>query len=83
MQVPNQLPAAEGEKKAKKNMDINLHSVWGEGVTSPLQPEVYTPAGIPACSTPVLKGLAGKAGRARKELAAVELKQEEDAAQGG
>ena len=65
--VPNQIPAPEGTK-AKKNMDITLHNVWRRGERSPLEPEVYTPGGMPACSTPVLKTLAGKPGRARKAL---------------
>lgn len=65
--VPNQLPPEEG-KKAKKNMDITLHNVWDASRPSPLKPLVYTPAGMPACSTPVLKTLAGKPGRARKAL---------------
>lgn len=30
-------------------------------------------AGVPACSTPVLKSLAGKAGKARKKLAELGL----------
>jgi hypothetical protein len=33
------------DKRAKKSWEIRLHSVWGEGKPSPLQPEVYTPAG--------------------------------------
>jgi len=66
--VPNQLPPEEG-KKAKKNMDIILHNIWSKIQKSPLVPDIYTPSGVPACSTPVLKALAGKAGRARKALA--------------
>lgn len=66
--VPNQLPPPEDGKKPKKNMDITLHSVWGESMVSPLQPEIHTPGGLPACSTPVLKSLAGKPGKARKAL---------------
>jgi DNA polymerase I len=76
--VPNQKPPAEDEKRVRKFMDIELHSVWGVDNPSPLQPDVYTPGGSPACSTPVLKALAGKAGRARKALAA-ELKSLGDA----
>ncbi|KAL4452308.1 hypothetical protein ABPG75_007970 [Micractinium tetrahymenae] len=63
----------EGEKRAKKNLDITLHGVWGPGMPSPLKPEVYTAGGVPACSTPVLKSLAGKAGKARKKLAELGL----------
>ena len=66
--VPNQLPPEEG-KKAKKTMEITLHNVWSRTQKSPLVPEIYTPSGVPACSTPVLKTLAGKPGRARKALA--------------
>jgi DNA polymerase-1 len=66
--VPNQLPPEEG-KKPKKNMDITLHNVWSRVQKSPLVPDIYTPSGVPACSTPVLKTLAGKPGRARKALA--------------
>ena len=70
--VPNQRPP-EGERKPKKNMDIELCNVWGDpGKPSPLIPEVFTPSGAPACSTPVLKSLAGKAGRARTALADLE-----------
>ncbi len=35
----------EGKKAPKKNWDITLHSVWGRGEVTRLQPEVYTPAG--------------------------------------
>ena len=35
----------EGKKAPKKNWDITLHSVWGPGEVTRLQPEVYTPAG--------------------------------------
>lgn len=66
--VPNQIEVEEDGKKPKKNMDIVLHNVWGREFPSPLEPEVFTPSGIPACSTPVLKSLAGKPGRARKAL---------------
>lgn len=79
--VPNQRPLGEGEKKLKKTMDIRLHGVWGPGLRSPLVPEIYTPGGMPACSTPVLKGLAGKAGRARRALA--EMEAQHDAGEGG
>jgi DNA polymerase I len=74
--VPNQIPPEDG-KKARKTMEITLHSVWGPEKPSPLKPDVYTPGGIPGCSTPVLKALAGKPGRARKALA--ELGAERDA----
>ena len=66
--VPNVLPAEDG-KKPKKNMDIILHNVWSKDQPTRLQPEIYTPAGLPGCSTLVLKDLAGKPGRARKALA--------------
>ena len=66
--VPNVLPAEDG-KKPKKNMDIELHNVWSKDQPTRLPPEVYTPAGLPGCSTQVLKSLAGKPGRARKALA--------------
>ncbi|PSC72198.1 DNA polymerase I chloroplastic mitochondrial [Micractinium conductrix] len=67
----------EGAKRANKTIDITLHSVWGPQERTRLEPEVFTPAGVPACSTPVLKSLAGKAGKARKRL--LELKLEEEA----
>lgn len=35
----------EGDKRAKKNLDITLHGVWGPGTPSPLKPEVYTAGG--------------------------------------
>ena len=66
--VPNQLPPPEDGKKPKKNMDITLHNIWDKTKPSPLIPEIFTPSGMPACSTPVLKQLAGKPGRARKAL---------------
>ena len=75
--VPNQHYTEDAEKKQKKTMDITLHSVWGSGQPSPLSPEVYTPGGLPACSTPVLKSLAGKPGRARKALADLGSKAQE------
>lgn len=58
----------EGKKVAKKQMDIIIHGLWGPTTTSPLVPEVYTPSGWPAVSTPVLRGLAGKPGAAKKAL---------------
>jgi hypothetical protein len=77
LQVPNvDGLKREEDKRAKKNWDIVLHSVWGPGQKTPLVPEVFTPAGVPACSTPVLKSLAGKAGKARKKLAELGLEQE-------
>lgn len=66
--VPNVLPPEDG-KKAKKNMDITIHNVWSKDVPTKLVPEIYTPAGLPGCSTQVLKTMAGKPGRARKALA--------------
>ena len=68
--VPNMLPPEEG-KKPKKNMDIVLHNIWGKDQPTRLQPEIFTPAGLPGCSTQVLKTMAGKPGRARKALAQV------------
>ena len=68
--VPNQLPPEEG-KKPKKNMDITIHNVWSNGSDNQptkLVPEIFTPAGLPGCSTQVLKSMAGKPGRARKAL---------------
>jgi DNA polymerase-1 len=65
--VPNMLPPEEG-KKPKKNMDITIHNVWSPDQPTKLVPEIYTPAGLPACSTQVLKSMAGKPGRARKAL---------------
>eukprot|EP00889_Picochlorum_renovo_P004618 jgi/Picre1/31648/NNA_006999.t1 len=66
--VPNMLPPEDG-KKPKKNMDITIHNVWSKDVPTKLVPEIYTPAGLPGCSTQVLKTMAGKPGRARKALA--------------
>lgn len=57
---------------AKKQMDILIHGLWGRNIPSPLVPEVYTPSGWPAVSTPVLRGLAGKPGAAKKALADLE-----------
>lgn len=75
--IPNAMGLmGEKDKRPKKMWDIRLHSVWGQGTKSPLTPEVFTPAGVPACSTPVLKGLAGKAGKARKKLAELGLEEE-------
>jgi DNA polymerase-1 len=53
-------------------MDIELHGVWGRSTPTPLEPEVFTPAGWPACSTPVLRTLAGKPGAAKRALAELE-----------
>lgn len=66
--VPNVLPPEEG-KKPKKNMDITIHNVWSPDFPTKLVPEIFTPAGLPGCSTQVLKTMAGKPGRARKALA--------------
>lgn len=30
----------EGKKRAKKNIDIKLHGLWGEDIATPLKPEV-------------------------------------------
>lgn len=32
-------------KKAKKNIDFSLHSLWGNGSAPVIQPEVYTASG--------------------------------------
>ena len=58
----------EGRKVPKKNIDITLWGLWGRGRESRLKPEVVTPSGWPAVSTPVLRSLAGKPGLAKKEL---------------
>lgn len=58
----------EGKKKAKKTIDVELHGIWGKGILSPLTPEVFTPSGWPASSTPVLRTLAGKPGAAKRAL---------------
>lgn len=50
--------------------------MWGRDVPSPLEPEIFTPAGVPACSTPVLKALAGKSGRASQRLVELGLRRE-------
>eukprot|EP00887_Chlorella_sp_A99_P005000 scaffold4.g5000.t1 len=73
--VPNQVGVLLGEKRAKKNMDITLHNVWDRGRPSPLEAQVFTPSGAPACSTPVLRGLAGKSGRASQRLVELGLQQ--------
>ena len=62
----------EGKKRVKKNMDIELHGVWGRSTPTPLEPDMFTPAGWPACSTPVLRTLAGKPGAAKRALAELE-----------
>lgn len=64
----NPIIPGEGKKKAKKHMDINLHGLWGEDKHTQLEPEVFTPSGWPAVSTPVLRSLAGKPGAAKKAL---------------
>ncbi|KAK9789941.1 hypothetical protein WJX73_004973 [Symbiochloris irregularis] len=56
----------EGKKAPKKNLDVALWSLWGQGATSPLMPEIHTPTGWPATSTVVMRSLAGKPGAARK-----------------
>ena len=51
-------------KKPKKNMDITIHNVWSDGsdnLPTKLVPEIFTPAGLPGCSTQVLKSMAGNA----------------------
>jgi len=62
----------EGKKKPKKTRDIELWGLWGKDVESPLKPEVYTGAGWPAVSTPVLRQLAGKPGAALQALGVME-----------
>ena len=69
-QAPNVLNAIEeGRKVAKKQIDIMLWGAWGRGKACPLVPDVHTPSGWPAVSTPVLRALAGKPGAAKKALA--------------
>ena len=70
LQAPNEKGIIEeGKKAAKKNVDITLFGLWGRNQPSRLKPEVFTPIGWPAVSTPVLRSLAGKPGAARKALA--------------
>lgn len=69
--VPNVISYVEPDsktKKPKKNMDIRLYGLWGQGQPVGVQPEVFTPSGWPAVSTPVLRSLAGKPGAALKAL---------------
>lgn len=68
----------EGKKVPKKNLDVSLWSLWGQNIASPLVPEIHTPTGWPATSTPVMRSLAGKPGAARKAY----NEQYGDAAQG-
>ncbi len=69
LQAPNVLGRIEeGKKIAKKQMDIVIHGLWGVDAVSPLVPEVFTASGWPAVSTPVLRGLAGKPGAAKRAL---------------
>ena len=62
----------EGAKRAKKNIDIALWGLWGRGKDSRLTPDVYTPSGWPAVSTPILRGMAGKPGAAKRALQEME-----------
>ncbi len=69
-QVPNDLGLIEeGRKAPKKQMGITLWGAWGRDAPCPLRPDVFTPAGWPAVSTPVLRALAGKPGAAKYALA--------------
>ena len=73
MQAPNvDNIILEGAKKPKKNIDITLWGLWGRGKDSRLEPEVFTPSGWPAVSTPILRSMAGKPGIAKKALADLE-----------
>ncbi len=70
VQVPNDLGfIEEGRKAPKKQMGITLWGAWGRDAPCPLRPDVFTPAGWPAVSTPVLRALAGKPGAAKNALA--------------
>ena len=47
-QVPNVVNYVEPDsktKKPKKNMDIRLYGLWGQGEPVRVQPEVFTPSG--------------------------------------
>ncbi|QDZ19172.1 DNA polymerase I [Chloropicon primus] len=67
--VPNETGfIEEGKKKPKKNIDIELHGLWGKDVRSPLPVEHTTPSGWPGANTPMLRGLAGTQGVAKKLL---------------
>jgi hypothetical protein len=58
----------EGKKVAKKNIDLELHGLWGKGKPSLLEPEIYTASGWPAVSSTALRSLSGKPGAAKKAL---------------
>jgi len=65
--VPNEEGIIEeGKKKPKKNVEIELHGLWGKETPSPLKPEQFTPSGWPSSNTPVFRNLAGKPGVAQK-----------------
>lgn len=67
--VPNETGfIEEGKKKPKKNIDIELHGLWGRDVPSPLPVEHTTPSGWPGANTPMLRGLAGNQGAAKRLL---------------
>lgn len=54
---------AAGVKRPKKNVDIKLHGIWGQGVPGRLVPEVFTATGAAAVSLAVLKCVrAGRGG---------------------
>ncbi|GIM08897.1 hypothetical protein Vretimale_12841 [Volvox reticuliferus] len=71
IKVPNpqyEEQLAQG-KRVSRYTNLELHGIWGRGVPGRLQPEILTDTNAAAVSIKVLRGLAGKPGAARKELA--------------
>jgi len=71
--VPNETGfIEEGKKKPLKNINIELHGLWGRDTPSPLPVEHTTPSGWPGANTPMLRILAGAPGVAQKLLGEAE-----------
>ena len=65
----------DGQKRPTKFWEVELDTVWGTDAKGavllppPALPTAFTPSGAPQAGTPVLRGYAGKAGKALALLA--------------
>ncbi|MEW5315964.1 MAG: hypothetical protein WDW38_007358 [Sanguina aurantia] len=72
------------EEKAKRKrpvrqLDLELHGIWGKGVRGPLTPDTMTATDSASVGIAILRKLAGKPGRARTALMELEAAEAERA----
>ncbi|MEW5306424.1 MAG: hypothetical protein WDW36_008889 [Sanguina aurantia] len=71
--------AGTPNKRPVRQLDLELHGIWGKGVPGPLRPDTLTATDSACVGIAILRKLAGKPGRARKALMELEAAEAERA----